>query len=96
MDLVIDIWVKPDRSWEWKDRDDYQQVLDDHTLNPAVREGIDIEAAQVLDELEAGIGPFAENWLSFRPPADWPRPRLPETHAWGGSAWSLPLGRRLD
>lgn len=41
MDLVLDIWVNPDRSWEWKDRVDYRELLEDGTLDPGISAPVD-------------------------------------------------------
>ncbi|QDP97028.1 DUF402 domain-containing protein [Microlunatus elymi] len=95
MDLVLDLWVNPDRSWQWKDRSDYLRAVDDHLLDAAVRPHLDDEAALVLDELNTASGPFAEEWTRFRPGPDWAVPVLTDGHAWGGSLWDLPEGRRV-
>ena len=95
MDLVIDIWVNPDRTWQWKDRDDYHRALDDHILDPAVRRPIETETALVLDELDSASGPFSDEWIDFDPEPEWAFPELTVGHAWGGTLWSLPNGRRL-
>jgi hypothetical protein len=96
MDLVLDLWVNPDRTWVWKDRDEYLSVLADRTLDPAVRDHLELETGQVLEELKSGVGPFADTWMGFRSRDDWPTPMLPSSHAWGGEAWSLPMGERLS
>lgn len=92
MDLVIDIWINPDRTWEWKDRDDFQSVIDDRTLDPGIQDRINSEADQLLHELQSRTGPFADSWLEFRPDPEWPTPTLPESHAWRGHAWSFEIG----
>lgn len=94
MDLVVDIWVNPDRTWQWKDRDDFLAVLDDHTLDAEIRDRVDAESAQVLHELHTRTGPFADHWLEFQPDPDWSEPVLPPSHAWHGAEWSLEAGPR--
>ena len=94
MDLVVDIWVNPDRSWHWKDREDFLEPLNDHTLDPEIRDRVEAETVEVLRELAASSGPFAEHWIDFRPDPDWPTPILPPSHAWCGSSWSLDAGPR--
>jgi hypothetical protein len=96
MDLVLDLWVNPDRSWEWKDRGDYQDLLKDGTLDPGVDDQLRTEAARVLTEISERIGPFADRWLAFEPDRGWQIPTLPEPFSWGGNAWALPLGSRLE
>lgn len=94
-DLVLDLWVDPDRSWQWKDLQDYQRALDDGILDPAIRSDIDAETDRVLAEIDAHNGPFSDDWTGFRADAEWPVPRLPDDYGWGGPAWTLPMGRRL-
>ncbi|WP_157683468.1 DUF402 domain-containing protein [Microlunatus soli] len=96
MDLVLDIWVNPDRTWEWKDRSDYLEVLRDGTLDPGIDGELRTETARVLQEISDRSGPFAEQWLTFRPDEHWACPTLPPSFAWGGAGWSLPAGPRLD
>lgn len=94
MDLVVDLWVNPDRTWHWKDREDFRSVLDDHTLDPGIQEQIDAETDQLLGELQSRSGPFADHWLDFRPEPGWSTPTLPASHAWQGEQWSLRGGPR--
>lgn len=92
MDLVVDIWVHDDRTWQWKDRDDFWSVIDDHTLESEIQDHVDAETAQLLRELQASSGPFADHWRDFRPDAEWSTPTLPPSHAWRGDAWSFDPG----
>lgn len=92
MDLVIDIWINPDRTWEWKDRDDFQSVLDDQTFDPEIQDRINTETTHLLHELQTRSGPFADHWLEFRSSPEWPMPTLPSSYAWRGCAWSFEPG----
>lgn len=94
-DLVLDLWVDPDRTWRWKDAGDYRRALDDHILGPEIEAPIRSEVELVLDEISNRSGPFSTEWLGFRPDPQWPTPELPVSYAWGGSEWTLPLGDRL-
>ncbi|GAB3923406.1 hypothetical protein GCM10011575_01160 [Microlunatus endophyticus] len=96
MDLVLDLWVDPDRSWHWKDEDDFRTVLEDGTLDRSVAGHIEAEAADVLTELRTGTGAFNGRWLDFHPDPDWAVPELPERYAWASSAWTFPPGPRLS
>lgn len=69
MDLVLDIWVNPDRSWEWKDRGDYLQVLNDGTLDHDIADQIKAETVRVLDEITTQAGPS--------PTTGWPSSLIP-------------------
>lgn len=92
---MLDLWVDPDRSWRFKDLQDYQRALDEGILDPAIRSDIDAETDRVLGEIVARSGPFSDDWTGFRADAEWPVPRLPDDYGWGGRAWTLPMGRRL-
>lgn len=92
MDLVLDIWINPDRTWEWKDGDDFQSVLDDQTLDSEIQDRINTETIQLLHELQTRSGPFADHWLKFRSDPEWSTPNLPPSHAWRGRAWSFEPG----
>lgn len=95
-DLVLDLWVDADRTWHWKDRDDYARALDDGILDPAIRGAIDEEASRVLRELDARTGPFTESWCSFVPDPAWSTPQLPSAYSWSGEEWTLPPGQRAQ
>lgn len=95
MDLVVDIWVNPDRTWQWKDRDDFQQLLNDGTLDRSVAGHVEAEAVDLLRELKNVSGPFAQHWLDFRPAPDWSMPKLPDEFGWAGAAWAFPPGPRV-
>jgi predicted RNA-binding protein associated with RNAse of E/G family len=77
MDLMLDVVVAPDRSWRWKDEDEFQALIDhrliDETKARAVREA----AATAIRQLEAGEPPFCTPWPAWRPDPAWPAPVLP-------------------
>lgn len=93
-DLVLDLWINPDRSWQWKDRDDLDRAIEQGLVDPDHRTRLDHEAERVLGELADGAAPFTDELTRFRPDPQWPLPELPATHGWGGSGWSLPKGWR--
>jgi hypothetical protein len=95
-DLVIDLWVNPDRTWHWKDRADFTRAITDGILDPIIRGEIDQETHRVLEELDAGVGPFADSWTAFRPDRSCPTPQLPTAYSWNGDQWTLPAGQRID
>lgn len=85
-DQDLDIWVYPDRSWEWKDVDELTERLafPDHywVRDP---EAVWAEGRRVVPLIEAGVFPFDGTWCDFRPdpawleppvlPSGWDRPR---------------------
>lgn len=78
-DQDLDVWVYPDRSWEWKDEDEFAERLafpaDYWVPDPAA---VRAEGEQVIKLVEAGVFPFDGTWCDFRPDQSWPVPdRLP-------------------
>ncbi|GAA3284809.1 DUF402 domain-containing protein [Dactylosporangium matsuzakiense] len=76
-DEDLDIVVAPDRSWKWKDEEEFLErlALPEHYWvedEAAVRE----EGLRVIKEIEAGTFPFDGTWTDFRPPPEWEVPRL--------------------
>jgi hypothetical protein len=73
VDWDLDIWVHPDRRWEWKDEAlmvsrlhflDLYWVDDPDRVRRAGR--------TVVSIVEAGAFPFDGTWCDFRPDATWP------------------------
>jgi Protein of unknown function (DUF402) len=82
VDLVLDLVVAPDRRWRLKDEGDFRQAVADGYLTAGTESRVRAEADQVISVLAAGGPPFCESeWLSWRPPADWTVPALPEDWA---------------
>lgn len=94
-DLILDIWVNPDRTWTWKDREDYHHALDQGILGPAIVDPVSSETQRVIAEIEAGVGPFNDVWRTWSPDQHWSSPELPAEYGWAGDQWDLPPGRRL-
>jgi hypothetical protein len=74
-DFDLDIWVWPDRSWEWKDEDELTERLGfpDHywVSDP---ESVWAEGRRVIPRIEAGEFPFDGTWTDFRPDPQWTMP----------------------
>jgi hypothetical protein len=75
VDQDLDIVVAPDRTWRWKDEDEFAERLaiaahywvDDEF---AVR----AEGERVVKLIEAGEFPFDGTWCGYEPPAAWTPP----------------------
>ena len=68
-DEKLDLIVRPDGSYRWKDEDELEQAAAAGLLDAvAVR----AEAARVLEEW-----PFPVGWEDWRPDPAWPVPQLP-------------------
>jgi hypothetical protein len=89
VDQDLDVVVAPDRSWRWKDEDEFAERLafPGHywvSDEAAVR----AEGLRVIKQAEAGDFPFDGTWTDFRPDPSWPVPTaLPD-------GWDRPVARR--
>ena len=75
VDQDLDIVVAPDRTWRWKDEDEFTErlALPEHYWVPdeaAVR----AEGRRVIKEIEAAEFPFDGTWTDFTPDPSWPVP----------------------
>lgn len=79
VDHLLDIWVEPDRTWRWKDEDEFSAMTDhplyfDTTTAAAIR----AQGEQALALVEAGVYPFDGTHTDFRPDPMWTPHRLPD------------------
>jgi hypothetical protein len=69
-DEKLDLIVRPDGSYTWKDEDELEQAA---ALGLVDAEAVRAEAARVLEEW-----PFPTGWEDWRPDPAWPIPQLPD------------------
>ncbi|MDH6133954.1 hypothetical protein P3T37_003353 [Kitasatospora sp. MAA4] len=77
-DLELDLVVRPDGSWEWKDAESFSAK----TGHPAYWTAEQAKAIRSEGERLIGLAtekafPFDGSRIDFRPPADWAVPKLP-------------------
>ncbi|EEP73941.1 hypothetical protein MCAG_04268 [Micromonospora sp. ATCC 39149] len=75
VDQDLDVVIRPDRSWQWKDEEEFAERLAfpaDYwvTDEAAVR----AEGKRVIARAEAGEFPFDGTWCDFVPPPGWDVP----------------------
>lgn len=58
MDLVVDMFILPDGSWSWKDREDFDRGIDDGVLEPRLRPVFEAESQRVLAEYTTSQAAF--------------------------------------
>ncbi len=85
VDQDLDVVAAPDRTWRWKDEDEFAErlALPEHYWVPDPDE-VWAEGRRVIKKIEAGEFPFDGTWTDFRPdpawlapvevPAGWDRP----------------------
>lgn len=80
-DQALDLIVRPDKSWQWKDEDEFQ-ARTGHPLYWTQAQAARIRATgdQLVKLAAAGEFPFDGTWCGFRPDASWTLPGLPPGH----------------
>ncbi len=76
-DLLVDLVVAPDRSYAWKDEDEYRQARRLGVVSDADHARVSQARAQVVELIRTAQGPFARRWREWKPDPSWPLPRLP-------------------
>ena len=77
-DLLLDLITDPDGTWRWKDVDEYDEIRSKGLISDAEHDRVQAARQRAVAFTETGQGPLAEDWTSWRVPADWPLPVLPD------------------
>jgi uncharacterized protein len=77
-DHFLDICVGPDGSWAWQDEDEFAQAQADGLMDAVLAESVRAAGARAVRLVEEWGAPFRDDWPGWRPPADWPIPKLPD------------------
>ena len=76
-DYALDIVVRPDMSWSWKDVDEFEELIGRGFFSVEQVSSIRAEAERMVTTIESGGSPFCDGWENWRPDESWPVPRLP-------------------
>ena len=76
-DLQLDILVAPDRTWRWKDEDDFARSIETGLISAGAAIRTRESAAEAIAAIESGAWPFVESWNGWRPDPKWTRAMLP-------------------
>ena len=80
LDQLLDIQIAPDLSaWNWKDEDEFQEVVTLGLLTPNEARAVRSEGQSVIAALDARRPPFDEPWPQWRPDPAWTPPALPKS-----------------
>lgn len=90
IDQDLDVVARPDRTWEWKDEDEFTERLaypDHYWVHD--EQAVRAEGLRVIKMIEAGDFPFDGTWTTYHPdpswpvltalPAGWDRPAVPRS-----------------
>jgi protein associated with RNAse G/E len=78
LDLDLDLIIRPDFSYKWKDVDDYQEGIAHGVILPEWCNEIESATSEVMERLEKRQYPFDGSWLDWKPDPTWQPPMLPE------------------
>ena len=75
-DHVLDVVVRPDLSWRWKDEDELDAAVAVGHVTAAEARAIRAEGERALAALTGGAWPFDAPWARWRPDPTWTIPRV--------------------
>lgn len=78
VDHLLDIVIRPDFSWHWKDEDEFSEAVETGLFSSSRADEIRAEGRAVLDQLAKRRAPFNEPWHEWVPDRAWGLPSLPE------------------
>ncbi|MGA5191973.1 cytidylyl-2-hydroxypropylphosphonate hydrolase [Streptomyces exfoliatus] len=76
-DHFLDISVYPDRSWLWRDEDEFAQAQRCGLMGPEQAARVRDAGRRAVDRIKAWGAPFADGWEDWRPDPAWRVPELP-------------------
>ena len=77
LDQELDIQVRPDRSWELIDEDEFEEAQRLGVIEPDEAAAVRAEAERMIQRIEAWEAPFSEGWERWKPEPSWKVPSLP-------------------
>lgn len=76
-DHFLDISVNPDRSWTWRDEDEFAQARADGLVDAELARRVTAAGDRAIGVIEDWGSPFRDRWQDWRPDPGWPVPSLP-------------------
>ena len=77
-DQALDVQIAPDRTWRWKDEDEFASVQERGVISAQDALAIRAEGERVIATAEGNCWPFNAGWEDWRPDPAWPIPQMPE------------------
>ncbi|MGW7103795.1 cytidylyl-2-hydroxypropylphosphonate hydrolase [Streptomyces sp. NPDC054838] len=77
VDHFLDISVYPDRSWVWRDEDEFAQARRVGLVDPPLARRVQEAGRAALEVVKEWGPPFRDGWQDWRPDPVWPVPVLP-------------------
>ncbi|MQY13462.1 hypothetical protein SRB5_36100 [Streptomyces sp. RB5] len=76
-DHFLDIAVLPDRSWSWRDEDEFEEAQRAGLMPPGQAREVRAAGAAAVAAIMAWGAPFTDGWEHWRPDPAWRTPALP-------------------
>lgn len=76
LDLEIDLFIKPDGSWKWKDEVEYLEGVRRGSIPPDTAQEVAEAREEVMQLIASGSPLFDQKWLDWKPNPAWEVPRL--------------------
>lgn len=80
-DFALDVIAYPDRTWRWKDEDEFAHRLETGRDSTEHQARVRSAGQDFVRRFEAGSWPFDAGWDRWRPPDEWGVRTLPATWA---------------
>jgi uncharacterized protein len=77
-DHFLDIDVFPDRTWAWRDEDEFAQAQQDGLMSREQAREVEAAGRAALAAVRSWSPPFGDGWEDWRPDPAWPLPALPD------------------
>lgn len=78
VDHFLDISVHPDRSWTWRDEDEFAQAHRSGLIGAAQARRVREAGSAAVEVIKEWGSPFRDGWEDWRPDPAWTVPALPE------------------
>ena len=76
-DNVLDVIVRPDLSWYWKDEQGLAQRVRQGVYTAREAESFYVEGRRAIQAVETSAPPFSDTWPEWRPDTSWSVPHAP-------------------
>jgi uncharacterized protein len=74
LDLELDIFVRPDRTWSLLDEDEFEEAQRRGVISREEARAVRAEAGRVIERIERWESPFRDGWEAWRPDPEWRAP----------------------
>jgi hypothetical protein len=78
VDRTLDIVVRPDGSWYWKDEDELALAVAKGACSPELASQIRRAGEDAAALIESKASPFDDEWIGWRSPEDWAIDTIPD------------------